>query len=156
MDPFSIALGVFQITGIAIKVSLLLQKKIKVFRNYSREAGRILKSVDRQQKNFIHEIHLLLRLAKQDEDVIERMLEDADDPRWGSPELQSRLEAAFPGSLDTVQDTIEEVRSTFQALQAELACFDEIVRMGEKVREELFARQPSTSPPLSFSHICEA
>ncbi|KAH8753004.1 hypothetical protein F5883DRAFT_432682 [Diaporthe sp. PMI_573] len=60
------------------------------------------------------------------------MLEDADDPRWGSPELQSRLEAAFPGSLDTVQDTIEEVRSTFQALQAELACFDDIARLGEK------------------------
>lgn len=135
MDPFSIALGVLQITGTAIKLSLLLQKKIKVFRNYSREVSRILKVVDRQQKNFVHEIHLLLRLAKQDEDDIERMLQDADDSQWSSLVLQAGLDAAFPKSLDTVEDVIEEIGSELQAVQGELSCFDEIMSIGAKVNE---------------------
>lgn len=133
MDPFAVALGVLQITGVAINLSSILQKKIKVFRNYSREISRVLKGVNRQQKNFLHEIHLLLRLAKQDEDDIERMLKDVEDPQWRSLELQSGFDAAFPKSLDTVQDIIEEVSSTLQTLQGELACFDEIVQMGTKV-----------------------
>lgn len=135
MDPFSVALGVVQLTGVAIKLSLLLQKKLKVFRNYSREISRVFKAVNRQQKNFLHEIHLLLRLAKQDEDDIERMLQDAEDSQWSSLELQAGLDAAFPKSLDIVQDIIEDVKSTLQTLQGELACFDEIVRMGTKVSE---------------------
>lgn len=140
MDPFSIALGVLQLTGVTIKVSLLLQKKIKVFRNYSREVDRVLKGVDRQRKNFLHEIHLLLRLAKQSEDDIERMLQDADEPAWSSRELQAGLNAVFPRTLDTVQDIIEEIGSTLTALQGELACFDDLVWMGTKVNDEDFAK----------------
>lgn len=134
MDPFTIALGVLQLTGVAVKVALVLQKKIKVFRNWSAEVSRVLKSVDRQQKNFIHEIHLLLRLAKQDEHGIRCMLEDVDDPRWSSRQLQAGLDSAFPKSLGTVQDTIEEIGSTFQALQVELACFDDIEKKAAKVK----------------------
>lgn len=133
MDPFSIALGVLQLTGIAVKATLVLQKKIKVFRNYSREISRVLKGVNRQQKNFLHEVHLLLRLATLGEDDIQCMLEDADHPRWSCRQLKAGLDSAFPSSLDTVQETIEEIRSTLQALQSELACFDAIVAMNAKV-----------------------
>lgn len=148
MDPFTIVLGVLQVTGVAIKVSLLLQKKVKVFRNYSREVDRVLKGVNRQQKNFRHEIHLLLRLAKQDEDAIEYMLQDADDPRWSNQELQSRLSAVFPRTFDAAQDVIEEIKSALQALQTELACFDEIVRMGAEVCEKGFRKRISNFPVL--------
>lgn len=133
MDPFTVALGVLQITGVAIKVSSVLQKKIKVFRNYSREVDRVLKSVNRQRKNFVHEIHLLLRLAKQDEDDIERMLENAEDPQWSSRELQSGLDSAFPRSLDTVQDVVEEIKSTLCSLEDEIACFQVIEQLAKKV-----------------------
>lgn len=150
MDPFSIALGVLQLTGVAVKVSLVLKKKIKVFRNYSRELSRVLKGVNRQQKNFLHETHLLLRLAKQDEDDIDRMLEDADHPRWTCRELQAGLHSAFPSSLDTVQDIIEEIRSTLQALHEELACFDGIAEMGAKARESGGERRFHTSNPAVF------
>lgn len=138
MDPFSIALGVLQLTGVAIKLSLLLQKKIKVFRNYSREVSRVLKGVNRQQKNFLHEIHLLLRLAKQDEDDIERMLQDSEDPQWSSPALQSSLDAALPKSLAIAQDIVEDIKSTLEALQIELACFDEFLWMSVKVDKKTF------------------
>lgn len=133
MDPFSIALGVLQITGVTIKVSSLLKKRIRAVRNYSREVDRVLKSANRQRKNFLHEIHLLLRLAKQDEHAIERMLEDAEDPQWSSRELQSGLESAFPRSLDTIQDVVEDIKSTLCSLQGELTCFDDIEAMAAKV-----------------------
>lgn len=138
MDPFSIALGVLQLTGVAIKLSLLLQKKIKVFRNYSREVSRVLKGVNRQQKNFLHEIHLLLRLAKQDEDDIERMLQDSEDPQWSSPALQSSLDAALSKSLAIAQDIVEDIKSTLEALQIELDCFDEFLWMSVKVDKKTF------------------
>lgn len=133
-DPFSITLGALQLTGVAVKVSLLLKKKIKVFRNYSRELSQVLKGVDRQQKNFSHEVHLILRQAKQDEDSIKEMLKDAECPRWNSHEVQLGLNDAFPTSLDTIQGIIEEIKSTLVSLQSELACFDQIVWMGAKVR----------------------
>lgn len=135
MDPFSVALGVLQITGVAIKVLLFLQNKIKVFRNYSKEVNRIFKGIKLQQKIFVYEIHLFLRLAKQGEGDIERMLQDADDAQWRSQELQSGLHSAFPGSLDSVQDIMEEFRSTLQDLRDELACFDKIEQMGAKVSD---------------------
>lgn len=142
MDPFTITLGVLQLTGVVIKMSLLLQDKIKFLRNYSREISRVLKKVDRHRKNFIHEIYLLLRQAKQDEDDIERMLQDGEDPQWSSPELQAGLDAAFPKSLDTIQDTIEEIKSTMETLQGELACFDEIVGLEVKVSKRSSGAQP--------------
>lgn len=147
MDPFSVALGVLQLTGIAVKITLVLQKKIKVFRNYSREVARGLKGVNRQQKNFLHEIHLLLRLAALDEDDIQCMLEDADHPRWGCRNLQAGLDSAFPSSLDTIQDTIEEIRSILQALQVELAGFDEIESMTSEVIRDGCTRQNHPSRP---------
>ncbi|KAI3391729.1 hypothetical protein diail_6870 [Diaporthe ilicicola] len=60
------------------------------------------------------------------------MLEDADCPRWNSQELQIGLSDAFPNSLETIQGIIEEIRSTLESLQGELACFDQIVWMGAK------------------------
>ncbi|KAJ0120488.1 hypothetical protein J7T55_015217 [Diaporthe amygdali] len=60
------------------------------------------------------------------------MLEDANDSHWRSRELQNGLEALFPKSLDTVQGIIEEIRSTLETLQNELACFDEIARMSTR------------------------
>lgn len=145
MDPFSIALGVLQITGAAIKISSPLKKKIKVFSNYSREVGRVLKSVSRQRKNFLHEVHLLLRLAEQDELDIERMLEDGGDRHWRSPELESGLNSAFPGSLDTIKDVVEEIQLALDDLQGELTCFEDIGKVAAKV-----SVLPIEIPTLSF------
>lgn len=134
MDPLSISLGVLQLTGVALKVSLLIYKKLKVFRNYSREVARVLKAVDRQRKNFVHEIHLLVRQACENEDDIEQMLEDIEHPRWESRELQTGLEAVFGRDvLDTIQGTIEDIGAILRALQEGLCCFDEIVGMCAKV-----------------------
>lgn len=136
MDPFSISLGVVQLTGVALKVSLVIYKKLKVFRNYSREVARVLKAVDRQRKNFVHEIHLLLRqaLGCENEDDIEQMLEDIEHPIWKSRELQTGLEAAFGRDvLDTLEGTIEDIGAILRTLQEGLCCFDEIVGMCAKV-----------------------
>lgn len=81
------------------------------------------------------------------------MLQDPDEPRWSSPELQYGLDILFPRSLDTVQDIIEEIRSTLHALQTELACFDEIVWMGAKVNQEMFAKQLFSLRPWSFHMV---
>lgn len=132
-DPFSITLGVLQLTGVALKVSSIICKKIKIFRNYSREVKRVLKGVDRQRQNFIHELHLCLRLVRQSENDIEQMLGNAEHPNWASSKLQSELETAFGASLDAWRDTIEEIGSSLRCLQGELACFDEIVTMCPKV-----------------------
>lgn len=143
MDPFTIALGILQITGVAIKVSSVLQKKIKVFRNFSQEVKRALNMVDVQQKNFLHQIHLLLRLARQDEHDIENMLQDANDPRWSSRRLQTGLKDAFPTCLDTVEVIVKDIGSTMQSLQEELSCFDEVEMM----------RAPVRKPPVLKSNI---
>lgn len=133
MDPFSVTLGVLQLTGTALKISSLIYKKVKIFRNYSREVKRVLKGVDRQRQNFIHEIHLFLRQAHQNEDDIEQMLDDAEHPQWRSRELSIGLDAAFGKSLDICRGIIEEIESTLRNLQDELGCFDEIAEMCPKV-----------------------
>lgn len=132
-DPFSITLGVLQLTGAALKVSSIICKKIKIFRNYSREVKRVLKGVDRQRQNFIHEVHLCLRQAQQTENDIEQMLDDADHPNWTKRELQFEFETVFGASLEACRDTIEEIGSILICLQRELVCFDEIVTMCPKV-----------------------
>jgi hypothetical protein len=68
--------GILQITGIAIKVLLFLHEKIKIYCSYFKEAKRIFKGIKLQQKILVYEIHSLLRLAKQCEDDIKRMLQD--------------------------------------------------------------------------------
>lgn len=132
-DPFSITLGVLQLTGAALKVSSIICKKIKIFRNYSREVKRVLKGVDRQRQNFIHEVHLCLRQAHQTENDIEQMLDDADHPNWTSRELQLELATDFGANLDAWRDIIEEIGSTLRCLQGELVCFDEVVTMCPEV-----------------------
>lgn len=133
MDPFSVALGVLQVTGTALKISSLIYQKVKIFRNYSREVKRVLKGVDRQRQNFIHEIHLFLRQAQQNEDNIEQMLDDTEHPLWKDDELQLGLDAAFGKSLGTCRDIIEEIGSILRSLQAELSCFDGIGETCTKV-----------------------
>lgn len=140
MEPTSIALGVLQVTCVVINLSLFLHKKIKVFRKYSREVGRVFKGIRRQRINFIHEIHLLLRLATQHEKIIERMLQNTEDRQWNSKELQDGLDSALPGNLDTVKDIMEDFKSTLDVLNDELACFNAIEKMGAKVNVEGFAR----------------
>lgn len=136
MDPFSLSLGVLQVTGVALKLSMLLYTKLKVFRNYSREVRRVIKDVERQHNSFMHEIHLILQQAKQDEAEIEQMLEDQEHCKWRSITLQNELGNAFGKSLDTIQETIEDIGSILQSLQGELCCFDEIVDMREKVSQD--------------------
>lgn len=139
-DPFSITLGVLQLTGAALKVSSIICQKIKIFRNYSREVKRVLKGVDRQRQNFIHEVHLCLRQAQQTENDIERMLDNAEHPNWTNKEIQHKFETAFGASLQAVLDTIEEIGSILRCLQGELGCFDEIVRICPKVSCSTFRR----------------
>lgn len=150
-DPFSITLGVLQLTGAALKVSSTICQKIKIFRNYSREVKRVLKGVDRQRQNFIHEVHLCLRQAQQEENDIEQMLDDAEHPNWTRRELQLEFETAFGASLDTCRETIEEIGSILRCLQGELGCFDEIVRMCPKVRRSIFWKLHSPREPFVAS-----
>lgn len=133
MDPFSIVLGVLQLTGTALKTSSVIYKKLRIFRNYSREVSRVLKAVDRQRKNFLHEVHLLLRQAKESEEDIEEMLLDTDHPRWKSDELKLGLNNALGKSRDICLDVVEEIASALKSLQAQLCCFDEIIGMCSKV-----------------------
>lgn len=132
-DPFSITLGVLQLTGAALKVSSIICRKIRIFRNYSREVKRVLKGFERQRQNFVHEVHLCLRQAQQPDNDILQMLDDANHPNWTSRELQLELETAFGARLDACRDTIEEIGSILNSLQGELVCFDEIVTMCPKV-----------------------
>lgn len=133
MDPLSITLGVLQLTGTAIKVSSLIYKKLKIFRNYSREVGRVLKAVDRQRQNFLHEIHLLLRHAGQNDEDIEIMLLDSESPLWKSENLDMGVNKALGQSTDTCLDIVEEIVSTLKSLQSDLCSFDEIIGLCSKV-----------------------
>lgn len=138
MDPFSISLGILQVTGTALKLSLLIYDKLKTFRHYSREVKRILKGFERQRKNFIHEIHIILQHAEQCEPGIEEMLENQEHPRWRSTELQVVLTKSFPKNLKDIEETVEEIGSSLRSLQDELLCFNAFYGAHDKVSRDQY------------------
>jgi hypothetical protein len=79
---------------------------------------------------FLNNCRLLLRLVEDDK-VTEDMLEDTDDRRWSSKELNERLETVLNDSFETCRSIIEETKDVIGEMRKELENFD-VLRTSKK------------------------
>jgi hypothetical protein len=119
----------------------IVYRKMKVFGRADREVDRVRKALGRQRDVFVNEMHLLLRLAVDDEKDIEAMVTDADHDRWTSPDLSKLLQLRLARSYESFQDVVEDIRTAIEFLLKELERFEGLDQSAQKessnIRERL-------------------
>lgn len=122
-----------EIAGLAVGVLPILVELVKSYSTILRKArtlrhhGKVIRSLatqlDTQNGIFLNEVRLLLR-SVEEENVIETMLENANDYRWTSSELSSRLRWALRENFSVCRNIVEEIGDSIEELREDLALFD--------------------------------
>jgi len=133
MEPVSLTLGIVPILGGSVKLYKSTYSKLKTARHFSREVDRIRRQFERQKHFFLNEIRLLLRLALDNESLIQEMVEDGAHEKWQSPRLNRALRDRLGDNCSVLEEIAEDVTKTINNTEEGLECFDWL----ESVREEV-------------------
>ncbi|KAF5974208.1 hypothetical protein FCOIX_8414 [Fusarium coicis] len=123
MEPVSLALGIIPIVGGSLKAYKSIHSKLKTFRHYSREVDRVRKYFDRQRQFFLNEVHFVLRMALDDEVLVQEMVADGAHSEWHSHRLESAIVESFGDNSGALMEIFEDVRTIINDVQMALECF---------------------------------
>ncbi len=125
MDPVSLSLGIIPLLGGSIKLFRASQSRLKTFRHYSREVDRVRKQFERQRQFFLNEVHLALRLAIDDESLVQDMVDDGHHLQWQSRSLErTMLERFKANNCQVLNEIVNDIKNTISATQEGLECFE--------------------------------
>jgi len=121
-DPLSIALGVLPICLSALQGLSVLRAKIKLLRQYGRHVSSFRNRLDAQSGYFEDEVQFILR------EVVEAktawsMMGDKAQAKWTAPDIEILLEKHFGNRYQRFKVAVQEVVTTTQQLDLELARF---------------------------------
>ncbi|KAF2829706.1 hypothetical protein CC86DRAFT_285152 [Ophiobolus disseminans] len=131
--------GVLPILIQAAKAYGTVTDGLYTFRHYSREVRSISLQLKVHNGIFLNHCRLLLRLV-EDEKAAENMLEDPNDRRWTSKELNDRLNVVLKDSLELCRSIMEGTRDVIEEMQKELGSFDVLKasrRMDETIKRTI-------------------
>ncbi|XXH01803.1 hypothetical protein Hte_008164 [Hypoxylon texense] len=127
MDGASLALAVLPLCISSVKGLILLQSKLKTFRNSRKEISKVRRKLQIQGDCFRDEIHrLLLKLLDHDvnHDVITSMMNDENHSKWHSQDLESKITFYLAEKKELYKNAVKEWRETITSLLNQLPAGD--------------------------------
>ncbi|KAJ4333401.1 hypothetical protein N0V95_009427 [Ascochyta clinopodiicola] len=119
IEVASLVIGVLPILVEAVKSYTTIYRGFQTFRHYSKEVKTFSVQLKTQKGIFCNEIRLLLRLV-EDAKIVDEMIGDAGDCRWGSKQLNDRLSEILQHDFESYKDTIEETVEIVEHLKLEV------------------------------------
>ncbi|KAL5113434.1 hypothetical protein ACEQ8H_008678 [Pleosporales sp. CAS-2024a] len=132
IEVAGLVFGVLPILIEVVKSYSEIAEGLHIFRHYSKEVKAISLQLSVQNGIFLNHCRLLLRLV-EDDNAIEDMLEDQDDRRWTSKELNDRLSVVLDDSLHLCCDAIEGTKYAIDEMKEEMRKFDGLKAQKKKV-----------------------
>lgn len=114
-----LALAIIPLCLGAIKGIGIVRKKLKVLRHHDSEMKRLRKKFNAQTDIFLDEWQLLLQEVLDPEQA-ETLVENIDDPRWSSPDLNDDISAYLGRKCDDFRETVDEIKGHISSLSKSL------------------------------------
>jgi hypothetical protein len=125
IEVAGLAFGILPILIEVVKSYSTVADGLHTFRHYSKEVRAISLQLNVQNSIFLNHCRLLLRLVEDDK-AAEDMLENRDDRRWTSAELNDKLNIVLRESFDLCRDIVEGTKEIIDEIKHELVRFDDL------------------------------
>ncbi|KAJ3956919.1 hypothetical protein N0V92_006520 [Colletotrichum tropicale] len=117
--------GIVPLIGGAIKAYKEVNRKLKLFRNRSKETKKLQKVLRIQRQVFANECRLWLKFVIEDDDIAADMASDADHDSWRGPDLDASLRSRLHENYDTWHDITAEISQSIGTLEADIMSLEE-------------------------------